>query len=77
MWVSTAINVVSNYSAAAHVQSGVKQLVLSVCLSVCRPKNIEIRPMCTVYSFKEYLNKSKTYSLPFLGAGFVYMALSQ
>ena len=81
--VSTAINVISNYPAAAHAQSGVKQSVLSlsvclsICLSVSRPKNIVIRPMCTVYGFKEYLNKRKTYLLPFLGAGFVHMTLSQ
>ena len=77
--VSTAINVISNYPVAAHAQSGVKQSVLSVCLSVylsvCQSsKNIVIRPMCTIYGFKEYLNKRKTY---LLGAGFVHMALSQ
>ena len=79
--VSTAINVISNYPGAAHAQSGVKQSVLSVCLSIClsvsHPKNIVIRPTCTVYGFKEYLNKRKTYLLPFLGAGFVHMTLSQ
>ena len=38
------------YPAAAHAQSGVKQSVLSV----CRQKNIEIRPLRTVYGFKEH-----------------------
>ena len=62
------------YPAAAHAQSGVKQSVLSVCLSFCRQTNIEIRPLRTVYGFKEHWNK---YLLPFLGAGFVHMALSR
>ena len=66
-----------HYPAAAHAQSGVKQSVLSVCLSFCRQKNIEIRPLHTVYGFKEHWNKRKTYLLPFLGAGFVHMALSR
>ena len=61
------------YPAAAHAQSGVKQSVLSV----CRQNNIEIRPLRTVYGFKEHWNKRKTYLLPFLGAGFVHMALSR
>ena len=47
------------------------------CLSVSRQKNIEIRPLRTVYGFKEHWNKRKTYLLPFLGAGFVHMALSR
>ena len=50
----------------------IKQSVLSVSLS--RQKNIEIRPLRTVYGFKEHWNK---YLLPFLGAGFVHMALSR
>ena len=72
------------HCAAAHAHSGVyeiKQSVLSVCPSVClsvsRQKPIEIRPQRTVYGFKEHWNKRKTYLLPFLGAGFVHMALSQ
>ena len=63
------------YPAAAHAQSGVKQLVLSVSLSVV--KKIETCPIRTVYGFKEHLNKRKKYLLPFLGAGFIYMALSR
>ena len=51
---------------------------LSVCLSVGQSsKNIEIRPLRTVYGFKEHWNKGKTYLLPFLGAGFVHMTLSR
>ena len=51
------------YPAAAHAQSGVKQSVLSVCLSFCRQTNIEIRPLRTVYGFKEHWNNVFT-SLP-------------
>ena len=57
-----------HYPAAAHAQSGL------FCQS---SKNIEIRPLRTVYGFKEHWNKRKTYSLLFLGAGFVHMALSR
>ena len=41
---------VTNYPVATHAQSGVKQSVLSASLS---SKNIEIRPLRTVYGFKE------------------------
>ena len=78
--VSTAINVISNYPGAARAGLSNRfclSVCLSICLSVSRPKNIVIRPTCTVYGFKEYLNKRKMYLLPFLGAGFVHMTLSQ
>ena len=58
-----------------NAQSG-NRFCLSVCLSVSQSsKNIEIRPLRTVYGFKEHWNKRKTYLLPFLGAVFVHMAI--
>ena len=67
----------ASYPTAVHEQSGVRGSVcLSVCLSVIK-KYIEISPLRTVYGFKECWNKRKIYLLPFLGAGFIHMALSR
>ena len=64
----------NNYPAAVHAQSRVNQSVLSVCQSVTH--SLSRKKMRTVYGFIEHLNKTKMYLLPFLGAGFIYLALS-
>ena len=59
--VTTLIGQNNYYHAAAHAQSGVK---LSVC-SVGRQKNIEIRPLRTVYGFNNIEIREKRIYCPF------------